>query len=398
MKKILIAGSSGLICNKHKKDPNYLLKLAGQNTGNLIFQYAVRQLLSESHDYVNIGVDERYSYQDIDINDFSCAIIPAANHFRPNVDWTDFNKFLEKIPIPLLVLGLGIQSELNDSISSTILELKKNETVVRMAKIFSEKALFIGVRGLLTAEVCKSLGMNNVEITGCPSLLINPSPCLGQIITNKIKKINNSNIKPFAIAAESPYMLMEKENKKIIEQQIVNLVIKHKAYYIQQSGGVESINFATASAILQNKNLFESFKSIIAPSIKFDKLMSYLSVYGRVFFSAADWIDFCSFLSFVIGLRMHGSMAALASGIPGIVIKHDSRVSELCDSMHLPNINMAEISSKSPLQLEDIIDMIKFNPESFDKNRSYMAKRIIDIFSNHNIAYSEKLSNIAQSN
>jgi hypothetical protein len=401
-KKVLIVGSSGYICNQHAKSLEYLLKVSGENTGNLIFQYATRKLLSDSQSFVNIGIDERFKYQDVSvsIHDFSCAIIPAANHLRANADWSGFNNFLERIPIPLLVLGLGAQGELNDSFTDTISALKGNKTVLRMCQILADKATFVGVRGIFTAEICEAMGIHKAEPLGCPSLMINPSPHLGKTISDKIQCINgSSDMKPFAVAAEAPWALSNHDTKKISEQQLIKLAIHNNSYYIQQSGGPQTIAFATASNSEHLKeSSWESFRQIIAPNITSEELRRYLAAYGRVFFSASDWIDFCSSLSFVIGLRIHGCMAAIAAGTPGIVIKHDARVSELADTMGIPSIDMAEISKYKNLQLDRLKDSVRFDSEIFDKNRAHVARRIIHVFSQHNIDCAEKLRIIGNIN
>jgi hypothetical protein len=397
--KILIVGSSGYLCNQHSTPVPLLLGAAGANTGNLLFQYATRRLFHQDQCVVNIGALEKYRYGDLtsQIHEFDCAIIPAANHLRANADWTGFNSFLERLPIPLIVLGLGAQAELAETPSDAARALKTNESVKRMADIFADKACFIGTRGRFTNEVCELLGMKNVDALGCPSLMMNPQRDLGGRMARYLDSVQRGEAgTEFAVAAEAPGALSDHPLKKLAEQSLLTLAIDKKGYYIQQSGGEVTVAFATAHQCEDLKpSTSEWFKSIVAPTITLPELSEYLAKYGRVFFSAGDWIEFCSTLHVVVGQRIHGCLAAIAGGTPAIVIRHDSRVSELAELMHLPSVAMETFATGKVTSLKSLIDSVHFDACAFNRFRGHVARRLIQVFEERKLLYNEKLLSLA---
>ena len=96
-------------------------------------------------------------------------------------------------------------------------------------------------------------------------------------------------------------------------------------------------------------------------------------------------------LYLVIGSRIHGVMLAIQAGIPGICIAHDTRIEELCDIMHIPYIHSNEL--KQGFTLDEIKQRIKFDAESFNKNRVELSKKYYRFFDQNKIQLTRKLIN-----
>ena len=65
-----------------------------------------------------------------------------------------------------------------------------------------------------------------------------------------------------------------------------------------------------------------------------------------------------------MGYRVHGILPALANGVPGVIVKYDSRSSELADTHAIPSIILDE--SKN-VDVERLIDEASFD----DFNKLY---------------------------
>ncbi len=67
-------------------------------------------------------------------------------------------------------------------------------------------------------------------------------------------------------------------------------------------------------------------------------------------------------------------MAGLAAGIPGIIITHDSRTSELAETMHLPRLPMADLSGAP--SLAQALSRVVFEGSAFDDWRAGAADQL----------------------
>jgi polysaccharide pyruvyl transferase WcaK-like protein len=64
-------------------------------------------------------------------------------------------------------------------------------------------------------------------------------------------------------------------------------------------------------------------------------------------------------------------MAALAAGVPGIFVAHDSRTDELIETMKLPHV----AADKVPENIEQIFSLVEFDAQTFDDNRQNIRKQ-----------------------
>ena len=85
----------------------------------------------------------------------------------------------------------------------------------------------------------------------------------------------------------------------------------------------------------------------------------------------------------MIGTRIHGVMLALQAGVPALCIAHDSRTLELCKVMHVPYVLWKEVIDG--VQREDLIRMLNFDPDAFDKNRLNLSLAYSDFLMRNNI-------------
>ena len=93
-----------------------------------------------------------------------------------------------------------------------------------------------------------------------------------------------------------------------------------------------------------------------------DKLFFFLKV--------SDYDDFIRAKQFAIGYRVHGVLPALANGVPGVLVRYDSRSGELADSLAIPSVTAEEALRMGPRELVDAVSFDEFNkvfPARYDK-------------------------------
>ncbi|NQU35259.1 MAG: hypothetical protein HQ521_18690 [Bacteroidetes bacterium] len=151
-KVVGVIGTNGIVKNTWNKTNSEYLKAMGQNSGNLVFQFAFCRSFTSK--YLLIGKDIEWNNslirQECDV-----IAIPAANFIRENFDLTPLTKFLEDINLPLIVVGLGAQaSTINTKLG------KVHQSIIRFLKVINERTYTIGIRGNYTASILVTAGAN----------------------------------------------------------------------------------------------------------------------------------------------------------------------------------------------------------------------------------------------
>ncbi|OYW84954.1 MAG: hypothetical protein B7Z22_09530, partial [Hyphomonas sp. 32-62-5] len=136
-----------------------LYRMVGQNTGNLLFTNAVWNQISGPKERINFTFNPEKLNEELD-----ALVIPAANWLSPHVDFSHLADLVEKLTIPVVLIGLGAQ----DADYSG--EINIPEGTIRFARAVAERSASISVRGEYTRQILKGLSIENVTVTGCPSL------------------------------------------------------------------------------------------------------------------------------------------------------------------------------------------------------------------------------------
>lgn len=371
-----------------------LLRIAGANSGNFMFQYAADRTIAGDHIFVG---ESGRPYNDASARSgASHLVVPAANHFRIGANWTELCNFIENSNLPVVMLGLGAQAPKTEDIDSELSRMLGDPHLARLGQCLAERAVLVTVRGEFSAKVCSAFGISRTLPLGCPSLLINPEPRLGRRIRRKLneaaeKARETSKIK-MGLTAASPFEIMG-SYKMDIEQVLFQMIREMNGLYIQQSGGNDTVAFAMRRFDEVKLSAALSFRRILDPKVELEVFFDFFRDRGRIYWDVETWMAGIRPLDLVIGTRLHGNMAALAADVPGVVITHDARTSELVDTMKLPYLSAEHC--KPGASMADLFENVVFDEDAFDANRRDIAVRLHDAFVNANIKPSlhlEKLS------
>lgn len=340
----------------------------GTNIGNSLFQVASHKLLTSKSTEV-IAYKFTPSMKDVDwVNkNFDCFVIPLANAFRVSFKkhLDKHTEFINKLTIPVVILGVGVQANLNCSDFSHLITIEKS--VKNFCNAVLKKSSSIGVRGECTKKYLLSLGYkeSQIDIIGCPSMFWHGN----QIYT--YKKVSNIykdskisfNLSPYA---EYSDILL----KKVVEN------FNNLTYIPQNNTDLEQLMY---SGYIKN-----------APK-KIDKLINehFYKENKIVFFvEPKKWLDFLSTCEFAIGTRIHGTIANLIAGTPAHIFVHDSRTKELAEYFEIPfsdindikNINIKDIYVNS-----DYSGIVLNHKKRFDTIISFLEKHNLEnIFKEEN--------------
>ena len=333
-----------------------LCRQVGENTGNLVYAHAISSHIEGRPRVLRFRTPAETLNRAGRI-----GVIQGANqigtHFSAGPDRA---RRLEKVTARLVIIGLGAQSD----IAQTIPDLPPGalDWVRRVAERRSEGSRNLGVRGPFTLEVLRRHGLDqHAEVIGCPSLFLNPDPRLGLRIGAR-----QSRLRRIAVVAGHPTW----RRLAAIEASLGRLVSETGGSYIGQHG-LTMMKLTRGQARDLTEDDLESLRAYVCPDMDPVEFERWSRRHGRVFFSVPDWIDHLRTFDFVVGTRIHGTVVALQAGVPALCVVHDSRTLELCQTMGIPYV-LADAVLQG-VDRDTLLSHFRFDPDAFDANRRRLA-------------------------
>ena len=135
-----------------------LKNMIGGNVGNLIYAYSIyRNLTTEDVEII----PDRYRINEKDASEinkkYDAYIIPLADAFRESFveSLKKYTKLIEKLTIPVIVIGVGVKAPMNKRIENGF---PFDNVVKEFVKAVLKRSNMIGVRGQITADYLSYLG------------------------------------------------------------------------------------------------------------------------------------------------------------------------------------------------------------------------------------------------
>ncbi|MFF7897326.1 polysaccharide pyruvyl transferase family protein [Streptomyces sp. NPDC088817] len=331
------------------------------NSGNLIFSDAAHKILeTPDTEVVSNGMRTVVSAADRINEEYDVFVVPLANAFRPSFETSlkRLTKLINKLKIPVVVLGVGAQSSLDYNSS----RLKPMESSVRgFVSAVLDRSASIGVRGEFTGQYLKDLGFRDVEVIGCPSMFM-----YGQELP--VEKRVTALTAGSRIAINGSHSAVRSGGlHKVITR-------THARYphlrYIGQN--------LTDARQLHWRDLDSSAGRITQMPTHPDHPM-YQEGKVRVYVDPITWINDLREFDFSFGSRIHGNIAALLAGTPATVLCGDSRTLELCRYFEIPHHRLDQLPEDGldPAQLYEEADftaLTKGHRERFERFTAFLDK------------------------
>jgi hypothetical protein len=369
-----IIGDSGHIDGSYNMSTKELCIRSGNNSGNLVFRYAVSHHIASPKHYFTWDTEPALVKELCDV-----VVFPAANQINSRYNWGKQADFIEKVDLPCVVVGLGAQaSELDTNI-----ELQKG--TVKWVKAIASRSHCIGVRGEYTADVLAKLGVKNTVVIGCPSNFINPNPSLGRVIERKLR-VEPRNL----VINESA----GRDRLKFVERKLVDWLCLYGGNYVCQSPE-NMIALARKRFDEVEQSYIEKLHQYLLPRLAYEEFLVFVKQYFQIFFSVNAWLEFLSSMDLSIGTRMHGNLLSIQSSTPGICIYHDSRTQELSRTTLIPRVSVKQFLSVQ--NIRELINETNFQGENYDINRIKLAIEYQKILTNSGIDTSDSLKKLTNS-
>lgn len=328
----------------------------GNNTGNLVFSLAAQRLLSVEG--VDIDARRLTGLTAEQVNEeYDALVIPLANAFRVSFrhQLDELSALIEKLTIPVTILGVGIQAPLGKGArpSSVI-----DESVQRFVAAVLDRSASIGVRGGATARYLDELGFGepHIQVIGCPSMFMR-----GGSLTVAKRAESLDRLSPIALNL-SPYEHTAALGRLSMDgaEQFPNLM------YVAQ-------DHVTLGLLVTGEYRTRFTLDPDLPVHLDHPLVAQNRV--RMFLDPQPWFDFLSGCDFTLGTRIHGNITSLQAGTPALVLAHDTRTLELAEYHRIPHLTLEQSAGQSIARLYDLTDLeplLSAHPERWERFRAYL--------------------------
>lgn len=360
-KRVLVISPAGRVYRTNNVEwyahPQKRIESEYFNIGDMVVYDSTLKMLNlksvEGMEVANPQASDVERYKTLDY-----IVLRASNFIHNEMDWQGALNVLEKVPLPVYALGVGGQSAGDGTYRLT-------GTSLRFWQVVSERSKVIGVRGTFTANILYENGIKNVEVVGCPSILrtrnrelsISKPDLIRSVAFSVRREVNSSYA-----ANPRKYLEIQRQFLLAVYEKFRTTVTIHgeaeeKAFYFRNQTLMEK-----ARELFLQEGWWTTDTEKLMEEIYRDKLFFFLKV--------EDYDDFIKTQDFALGYRVHGVLPALANGIPGIIVKYDSRSSELADTHAIPSIILDRSENIDIDRLISEVSFDEFNkiyPLRYDK-------------------------------
>lgn len=349
-------GAPFQVAERKQRSVEDCFNATGKNTGNLLIGNGlVSHLLYSKLEPFNYGMTPAHIEEN-----FDRVAIAAANFLHPNFDFSVYSNMLEKISLPVLLVGLGAQSPSAD------LEVKGvPRGTWRLIEIAAERSASVGVRGAFTAEVLHRHGIKNVRITGCPSLYTDA------VVSRRIRRPTKLDMARILVNGSRNVTTHSGDARAAfrVEKMLLDFAMESGCHFVYQNEQPE-IHISLGKEHEDQDRHLQSLSDFFGVSA--NDFLDYVKSRGRTFFSVDEWFEWVRDYDFSFGTRFHGNVAALLNGVPAVVITHDSRTQELCEFAAIPHVFVGELEKIDPQSLYERADYDLFEERYNRLVRAYV--------------------------
>lgn len=360
-------------------DLNFIRKY--MNSGDcLVFDSSLKVLAYDTVETLELGrLSRDPEYLEYCNTEFSYCFIRGSNFLRPSVDWGPTVRNFELLDMPVIALGVGAQAFQEE-------RLPLPENMKRAFSIIAEKSYSVGVRGRYSAEVFNDFGIKNVEIIGCPSMFRHGDPDL-EITLKPLDQINKvgftlrrEHIEHFAVnrfyfdfqrhlinELRSRYQVDVLSQGEVPEKILSGYAVPYVTPEQNQTLVEEAVSKLLADGWYNPDNSDQEFREWYAASVRYQDDMAEMDRIQQDF-------------DLVLGCRLHGNTAAMASGRPAIYLLNDTRIREFAETFDVPR---HDIFTYKPFRLEDyyhqeLFDRFNFQYKiMYDKMRTFLERNAV---------------------
>lgn len=324
--------------------PPFFNPMKPNNVGDWFLTKIVDRIL----DYDElILVQKNASAADWDLVNRECdvLVLRGGNYIQNNWFCTHVGlETLERIKIPIVMFGAGLQMPPGQRPS-----FEPEEQ--RALKIIHDSCAFSAVRGPSTAEALSQIGIDNVLVTGCPTLFWARRPTLdlkpaGCSHTGFTFRKTLYSIKGELSQAQFRAMdLLRRQSGDVTvflqgEEVALQRYLQATLWNAEFQGRMEPVGghhlLSLRREPLDCDRLLHEVHSLFDRH-RGPEMVDWLIENAFFSWDVEEMISGYSSVDLMVGCRLHGNLLALANGIPAYYLTYDERTREVVELLKLPN-------------------------------------------------------------
>ncbi|HJG81335.1 MAG TPA: polysaccharide pyruvyl transferase family protein [Brevibacterium senegalense] len=336
------------------------------NSGNVAFPFGLfRNLMSDTTAVDSDWYGARLPEPEEVNEQYDAYILPMANDFGGHFkgEMTRMTRFIERLTIPVVVVGIGGAFALDDTFDSP----KPFDSVAkRFVEAVLERSSLIGLRGEITGRYLESLGFTedrHFRVIGDPTLYN-----LGRELS----------IRPFEYRPD--LKIAYNMTPKAPQEALAFLTKLPESFpdatYIPQDFGDFSKLYSGMVDVTANpfRDTVDNYPNSLAHT-------PFRTGNLRFYLDAPSWISDMREFDLSIGTRIHGNILPTHAGTPSLTLMYGSRLTELADYHHLPRMFAADVDPDA--RLADLVEGVDFHEperyhaENFDRYVSFLDENAI---------------------
>lgn len=256
--------------------------------------------------------------------DFDVCVFTAANLIRRDLSAENEARILERIDLPLVILGIGIQRE-----ADLAGELPKG--TLRFLQLLRDRNAFVMTRGHVTADFLRANGIHNAVAAGCPSMFSFKRKMLESIDALRSATISPSTRFVFSgyLGSENPLETISDINGLVGPSGTASYVLQDEpvAYGMEIGGSGSDLIYDSCNC-----------KVIGSVAFKFqDQIRKSVDMFA--FFDTNQWRTWAGFHDLSLQRRFHGCIATMQAGVPTVSIAVDDRMREMLNFIGFPYLD-----------------------------------------------------------
>lgn len=358
-----------------KRDSSEIMRITGLNTGNFAFRHALRKIITDIDEYEVVTWRDAHRIINSKLK-ISHVLVSCANWLGFTDQDERSNKVranvIRDLNAPITAFGLGAQSPNAD------LSMSWGPNTEDLARALSEKSTLLSVRDDFTHRMLERIGINNSVVTGCPSNFISDDSCFIEKLRHSalasLKKENE--IRKFQIGEFSG----GNKYSGAILNKTIDFMSKNASSYVIQSPMLYPF------FLNEESELPAPYKSNRPSNLTCQELSRLLKQTLIGFSSMDAWLDHSRSHDLSFGMRIHGNMVPLQSGVPAVLIAHDARTEGLGSVMKIPKINISEFLKIEDEELpEFMLNRFLGSLQEYESTREDLRNIMKNYLKNHNL-------------
>lgn len=270
---------------------------------------------------------------------FDICVFTCANLLRKGLSADVEAEVLDKIKMPVVMLGIGLQNRRD-------LENALPEGTKRLLNILRDREHYFLTRGLETAGFLKDQGFSFVQPTGCPSVYFMPDN-----MRRALKKLPTVQVGK-ARTIFSGYLGANHDS--IVDANALAPQDSSPQYIVQD----EFLHFDMRVEPNAEGRVYDSASGMMIGDLVYpgtERLDKPFEV--RTFFDTNQWRAWASSMDFNFGRRFHGSIIAMQAAVPSLMVAVDDRMREMLGFTGLPAVDATDLD-KAENRAEFVADRV----------------------------------------